>query len=157
MDRPKYKLRRKIPPPPVKVASMFAPALLQWDDIDDSQTLDLGRPGGTSLVFTKDSSPESHEPNYFALRCDNHLKFTSERRRLLELASADEDLFLAVRCVLQRNQMVYVGVELSDMSLADIIDCTISINEIQLSAIVSQVSSQITYAAVANLQGRPCP
>jgi hypothetical protein len=157
MDKPKTKLRRKIPPAPVRVASMFAPALLRWDDIDDSQTLDLGDPGGTSIVFTKESSPESHEPSYFVLRCSAQVEFTPARRRLLELASADEDLFLAVRCVLHRSQKVYVGTELSDMSLADIIDCTISINEIQLSAILSKVSSRITYAAVANQQACPSP
>ena len=125
-------------------------ALLRWDDIDDSQTLDLGGSGSTSLVFTKNSDPGSPGPNYFTLRSYSQVKFTPERRRLIELASAEENLFLSVRCVFNQNQRLYVGTELSDMSLADIVDCSIPVNEIHLSAILGQVSSRINYAAITD-------
>ena len=149
LNTPLKKLGRRMLRAPVTGGSQPASTtLLRWEDIDDSQTLDLGGLGGTSLVFTKDS--ERPGPNYFALRSYNQAEFTPERRRLIELASADENLFLEVHCLFDHNRKVYVGTELSDMSLADIIDCTMPINEVQLSAVLGQVSSRINYGATTN-------
>jgi hypothetical protein len=117
----------------------------------NTQTLDLGGLGGASLVFTKISDRESHEPHYFALRSCNRVEPTPERRRLIEVASGDENLFLTVRCLFDHNQRVHVGTELSDMSLADIVDCSIPVNEIHLSAILAQVSSRARHVPIANM------
>lgn len=116
--------------------------LLGWEDIDHSQTLDLGDLGSTSIVFQKVFDNKRDIPNYMVLRSCYQYDFTPEKRKLVEMAQAhDNSYFLATRSIFNYNQKVFVGSELSDISLADIIDCTIPINETQLSTILYQVSS----------------
>ena len=70
---------------------------------------------------------------------------------MIELVSAEENLFLIVYCILDKNQKVYISTELSDISLIDIIYCMIPIDEIHLSAILRQVSFQIESVAIVNI------
>lgn len=126
----------------VDVQSQSKPLnVVGWEDIDHSQTLDLGDPGSTSIVFTKDFNDRANAVNYMALRFCDQCDFTPEKRELVLLSQAHNNTsFLPTLCMFENNQKVYVASELSDMSLADIIDCTIPMTETHLSAILNQVS-----------------
>lgn len=113
--------------------------LLGWEDIDHSQTLDLGCQGSTSLVFRKDFDSKRDTLNYMVLRFCDRCDFTPEKSQLVEMAY-DNASFLSTGCLFDYNQKVFVGSELADMSLADIIDCTIPMDEVHLSTILDQVS-----------------
>lgn len=121
--------------------------LLAWEDIDHTQTLELGDSGSTSLVFRKDFDTESAMPNYFTLRACHPSDFTAEKKQLVEMAVFHNNaLFLHVRCAYSYGQQLFVGSELADMSLADIIDCTIPIDEVHLSAVLHQVSPPLGFS-----------
>jgi hypothetical protein len=50
------------------------------------------------------------------------------------------DCLLPTEYVLGHGNRIFVGTSLSDISLAEIIDCTISMNEDHVASILSQVS-----------------
>jgi hypothetical protein len=111
---------------------------LQWEDFDHSQTLSLGAAESTSIVF------EKMNLGHVALRFCPLSGYSAEKKRLVHIAQkAEQTSFLTTRCIFNYEQKVYVGSELSDMSLADIIDCTIPLQEVHLSAILNQVISAL--------------
>jgi hypothetical protein len=127
--------------PPDERISLLEPSRkglksLQWEDFDHSQTLSLGSTESTSIVF------EKINPGHVALRFCQLSGFSAEKKRLVHIAQkAEQTGFLTTRCIFNYEQKVYVGSELLDMSLADIIDCTIPLQEVHLSTILSQVIS----------------
>ncbi|CZR55717.1 uncharacterized protein PAC_05605 [Phialocephala subalpina] len=105
---------------------------LTWDDFDHSQTLNLGYSNSTSIVFQR----KSFAP-YILRFCDNS-NLTEERKLLTDIAQPNTPL-LATRFVFKYGKQHFVGSSLSDMSLADIIDSTIALEEMHVSAILKQV------------------
>jgi hypothetical protein len=114
---------------------------LKWEDFDHTKTLKLGFSGSTSIIFTRQPLDKY---NCAVLRFCDEVAFTAEKRRLVETALAETALanerFLTVLCSFSYNQKIFVVSELADISLADIIDCTIPLQEIQLATILDQVS-----------------
>lgn len=117
-------------------AGELGSSTLEWDDFDHSQTLCLGFSGSTSIVYQK------HTFNSFLLRFSKIDTYTSHRSQLVEIARTDKtNSFLNTKSVFEHKQRIYVASELSDISLEDIIDCTIPLNKIHLSSVLSQVCS----------------
>ena len=111
----------------------------RWEEFDHSQTLVLGDMNTTSIVFQK--YPENKAFGLAVLRFCERKHFTDEKRKLLEAAGQKSQLFLSTLCVFEHNRKIFVGSELSDMSLADIIDCTIPLQEIHVATVTKQVIS----------------
>jgi hypothetical protein len=107
---------------------------LEWEDFDHTKTLKLGLSGSTSIVFPRQPLSNS---DCAVLRFCDEVAFTAEKRGLVETAINEH--FLSVRCLFSYDRKFFVGSELSDMSLADIIDCTIALREIHLATILAQV------------------
>lgn len=107
---------------------------VKWEDFDHSQTLHLGYSTTTRIVFKFTTL----DP--VLLKSCKSFSYTDLRGKLVEIAKTSQDaLFLETKCVFSYRQDVYVGSELSDMSLEDIIDCTIPLQEVHLSSILYQV------------------
>ena len=109
----------------------------QWEDLDHAQTLCLGNSGATTIVYRK--------PNLdcAVLRSCSETQYTSEKKALVELSRTQSNLhLLSTKWIFSHSKRLYVGSELSDMSLADIIDCTISLEENHIKTILNQVTCQ---------------
>jgi hypothetical protein len=109
--------------------------VLQWDDFDYSQTLHLGFSESTSVVYRKNT----FEPT--VIRSTSKVSYNKVKRGLVEMTRAHLNLksFMLTVCVIKYSSKIFVGSELSDISLAEMIDYTISFLECHLSAILSQV------------------
>lgn len=105
---------------------------LSWDSFDHSRTLRLGLSGSTSIVFQPASC------GVFVLRFCNEDDFTPARKILMRM-SASIDGLISAPCHFFYDRKCYIGSELSDMSLSDIIECTLPLQELHLSTILSQV------------------
>ncbi|TVY13662.1 hypothetical protein LARI1_G009009 [Lachnellula arida] len=109
---------------------------LQWEDFDHTQTLCLGYSGSTCIVYQKNVF------NSFVLRYCPEESYTQTRSQLVAMARVDESKsFLSTNSVFKYSRNVYVASELSDMSLEDIIDCTIPLQENHVSSILAQIIS----------------
>lgn len=111
---------------------------LQWEDFDHTQTLVLG--DSTSIFYPKKNLQQRTVVSF----CDK-IFYTEEMSRLVEIAHAPENnSFLSTSCVFEHEDRMYVGSELSDIALADIINCNIPVREQHLSAILNQVRIPLT-------------
>jgi len=111
--------------------------VLQWEDFEHTATLSLGDSGATSIIFPI----RSFGFDCLVLKRYPLDHYTEERRILVEMTLTNPaiDSFLATKCVFSRDETICVGSEMSDMSLADIIDCNIPLKETHVSMILSQV------------------
>jgi hypothetical protein len=117
---------------------------LKWEDFDHLETLSLADSGSTTIGFLKTY-------NNMVLRfCPVEL-YTAQRRYLVELELPSPGL-LVTKGVFNHGDLVYVASELSDVSLADIIDGTISLQEVHISTILGQVSFHDLHEGVTNDQ-----
>jgi len=109
---------------------------LQWEDFDHTQTLAIADSGSTVICYQEKTG------DFVVLKSCTESDYSTSRKKLVEMARSDEEnaLFLLTKCVFNYNDNVYVGSELSDMSLADIIECSIALEEKHLSTILNQVS-----------------
>ncbi len=115
-------------------ANVSRKEITQWDDIDHVQTLHLGDSGGTSIVF------HSITCDYVVLRSCPETRYTSEKKALVELSRTQSNKHLLLTaCVFSHKRRLYVGNELSDISLEDLIDCTIPFEEKHVKTILGQV------------------
>jgi hypothetical protein len=114
---------------------------LQWESFDHSKTLNLTESGATSIVYQW----STHHP--LVLRSCAEKDYTSQKRQLVEFARANlksepnDSPFLSIECVFKHGSKYFVGSELSDISLEDIIECSIPLEEEHLSTILCQVRS----------------
>ena len=109
---------------------------LQWEDFDHAKTLTLNESGTTSICYQKDTNES------VVLKLCEKKDFTPLRQQLVTMAGlyGDDAAFLSTKCLFNYKQNVYVGSQLSDMSLADIIECSIPLEEEHVSTILNQVS-----------------
>lgn len=112
----------------------LVPGINGWDGLDHSQTLNLGFSGTTSIVFER----KTFQP--FIMRACDDNKLTTERKQLAEMAQDNKNSFLIRTCFMfKHGKRHVVGSALSDMSLSDIIDSTIQLEEVHLSSVLRQV------------------
>ncbi len=106
---------------------------LGWHSFDHSRTQALGLARLTLLCYEK-SKPERR----CILRACECQEWTPARSELAELARIG-NLFVLTQCIFFHNNRVYVGSEKMDMSLADIIDCTITLDESHVCTVLRKV------------------
>ncbi|TGO90369.1 hypothetical protein BPOR_0067g00110 [Botrytis porri] len=117
---------------------------MKWEDFNHQQTLMLGYTNSTFIAYPKEAKRGPHSE--YVLKSCTIRNYTPERLRLVDLArEAKGEFFLKTLCVFRYEERMYVGSELSDMSLEDIIHCTIHLNEHHLSAVLIQVVSALCY------------
>ncbi|KAF7880472.1 uncharacterized protein EAF02_007318 [Botrytis sinoallii] len=118
---------------------------MKWEDFNHQQTLVLGYTNSTFIAYPKETkrSPRSE----YVLKSCTIRNYTPERLRLVDLARepSGSEFFLTTLCVFRFEERMYVGSELSDVSLEDIIHCTIHLSEDHLSAVLIQVVSALSY------------
>jgi len=109
----------------------------QWEDFDHSKTLNLTDSGSTSIVYHKHTSEGA------VLRFRAEKDCTSEQKQLAEMTyrSSSQHGFLPVLCVFRHRSSYYVGSGLSDISLEDIVECSIPLDEGHVSTILFQVGA----------------
>ena len=128
----------------------------QWNDFDHSETVTLTLPAinpskgtgsfqdsaSTNIMYQKDTD------DYFVVRSCLLKHYTMARKQLVETSrsSQNRSFFIPSKCVFKHNDSLYVGSELSDMSLASIIDCEIALQERHIKAILVQVISPKIYS-----------
>ncbi|KAH8787539.1 hypothetical protein F5882DRAFT_461552 [Hyaloscypha sp. PMI_1271] len=111
-----------------------------WEDLDHTQTLHLGDSEATRIVYQKLTF------DYAVLRSCPETEYTSEKKALVELSRTQSNMhLLSTAWVFSYKRRLHVGSELSDMSLADIIDCTISLEEIHVKTILHQVAQALRF------------
>ena len=118
-----------------------------WDDFDHSQTLSIGYSASTCIAYQKISF------TCVVLKSCPESSYTPIRRWLAEIALAQSkdasekisknSLFLPTICCFKYQNRRYVGSMLSDISLADIISCTILLQESHLASVLEQVTYSI--------------
>jgi hypothetical protein len=110
----------------------------QWEDFDHSKTLDLAESGSTSIVYHR-TTGES-----FVLRVCVEVGLTYQKKLLVAIAGChpSSSHFLSTACVFTHDSNYYVGSELSQVSLEDIIECSIPVEEGQISTILCQVHQE---------------
>ncbi len=118
--------------------STFAPEKRNPLDIFDSdKTFQLGFPGSRTFLVWAKGSGEDH-----ALQDCAAEDWTDERATVARIARTNIGL-VGTHFIFQDNNRIYVASDIADISLADIIPCSI-LNEIQVSAILRQVVFTIT-------------
>ena len=105
-----------------------------WDDFDHSQTLHF--PGSTTDIVY-----ERNHDDHILQRCKKQ-EWSSCRAKLIEITHAEKknELFIATRFMFSYRDYVYVGSDIADICLADIIYCTIPMIDHHVSAISKQAS-----------------
>jgi len=111
----------------------------KWEDFDHSQKLGLGVWGSTWTVRDKTTSKE------YVLQSCHQSDWTLPRLRLLELARQSDDLFVAPKFMFFQRERAYVCSDIAGICLAELIDGTIAIQEIQAAAIIKQVPISSNY------------
>lgn len=102
------------------------------DIFNSDRTFQLGFPDShTFLVWTQRSN-EAH-----ALQDCAAEDWTDQRAMVAQIAKTNTGL-VGTHFIFQDNNRIYVASDITDISLADIIPCSI-LNEIQVSAILRQV------------------
>ncbi len=109
----------------------------RWEDFDHSQKVGLGVWGSAWTVKDRKTSTE------YVLQSCHQSEWTLARLRLLELARQRADLFVAPKYMFFRSETTYVCSNIAGLCLAEFIDGTIAIQEIQAAAIIKQVPSSI--------------
>lgn len=118
---------------------------LTWEDFNHNETLVLGYTSSTFIAYPK-TTGKSPYSEYVLKSCATK-EYTPERLRLVDISREikGRELFLATLCDFRFEERMYIGSELSDISLEDIIYCTIQLNENHLSAILKQVVLALCY------------
>ncbi|KAJ8062047.1 hypothetical protein OCU04_009827 [Sclerotinia nivalis] len=118
---------------------------MKWEDFNHAQTLVLGYTNSTFIAYPNNTKKTPHSE--YVLKSCAIRDYTPERLRLVDLAhdTIGSGFFLTTLCVFRSKERMYVGSELSDISLEDIIHCTILLNEDHLSAILNQMISALCY------------
>jgi hypothetical protein len=109
---------------------------LQWEDFVHSKTLNLSDSGSTSIAYTRATDKS------IVLRFCSEKDYTPQKQQLVELAFLDleSNAFLSTACVFAHNDLYYVGSEMSDISLEDIVESSIPLEEEHIWTILCQVS-----------------
>ncbi|KAG9240687.1 hypothetical protein BJ878DRAFT_524820 [Calycina marina] len=102
----------------------------------------------TWIVYTNQSNVQDFE--YIVLRCGEKRHFTTEKLALLKCARERTNTFLSTLCTFEHNRRIFVGSELLDMSLADIIDCTIPLQEVHIATVIKQVVEGLHYLSISS-------
>jgi hypothetical protein len=105
----------------------------RWEDFDHSQKVGLGVWGSAWTVKDRKTSAD------YVLQSCHQSEWTLPRLRLVELAKQRTDLFVAPRYMFFRSETAYVCSNIAGFCLAELIDGTIAIQEIQAAAIIKQV------------------
>lgn len=105
----------------------------RWEDFDHSQKMGLGVWGSAWTVRDRKTSTE------YVLQSCHQSAWTVPRLRLLELAKQRTDLFVTPKFMFFRKETAYVCSDIAGICLAELIDGTIAIQEIQAAAIIKQV------------------
>jgi hypothetical protein len=109
----------------------------RWEDFDHSQKMGLGVWGCTWTVRDRKTLKQ------YVLQSCHQSAWTLPRLRLVELAKQRADLFVAPKFLFFQRETAYVCSNLAGICLAELIDSTIVIQEIQAAAIIKQVHSFI--------------
>ena len=119
-----------------------------WDDFDHAQGVPLGPQHPmhpTKLVL------ERRTNTHCVLQSCPQSSWTDSRAKLLEIARKSS-LFIPPRFMFVHQSNVYVGSEVAystdgrpELTLADIIDSTLPITEIQTAAVLKQASKTLSF------------
>jgi hypothetical protein len=109
----------------------------RWEDFDHSQKVGLGVWGSAWTIKDRTTSTE------YVLQSCHQSEWTLPRLRLVELARQRADLFVAPKYMFFRGETTYVCSEVAGICLAEFIDGTMAIKEIQAASILKQVPSSI--------------
>jgi hypothetical protein len=109
--------------------------VLRWEDIDHTKTLSIGDSGQTSIVYRENANDVC-----CVLKSCSLMDYSQECEAMARIAQRDsEGPLLFTKCIFNFDGRCFVGSELSGVSLAEIIDCTIYLKEVHLSTILQQV------------------
>lgn len=109
---------------------------LKWDDFDHKLSVYLAPSEKTRIVYEKEN-----EYTPVVLRSCNLDDWTPERLGLTRITKYQSS-FLSTRCIFPYNGQMYIGCELQDVSLLNLIDCTVPLSEDHIKAVLQKVSYQ---------------
>ncbi|KAE9373856.1 hypothetical protein N431DRAFT_456582 [Stipitochalara longipes BDJ] len=116
------------------------------DIFNNDKTLQLGFPNShTFLVWTKEGTG-----SYILQDCAAE-DWTDQRAKIAQIARANSAL-ICTHLMFRDNNRVYVASQIADMSLADIIPCSILIDELQVSAIIGQLVHALVEVKAEGIQ-----
>jgi hypothetical protein len=118
---------------------------ISWGGFNHQQGLILGYSNSTFIAYPKNL--QDGNPSEYVLKSCALQTYSPEKLRLVDLARAPSgsNFFLGTLCVFEFGTNLYVGSELSDISLEDIIHSTVDLAEHHLAAILGQVISAMSY------------
>ena len=106
----------------------------QWEEFDHSKSLILTHSGTACIAFRK----VTYE-RVVLKHCEDKY-YSPERKFLVDIGRVNGNIyFISTLYTFKHREKSYVASELSDISLADLIDCTMRLDEINISTILGQV------------------
>ncbi len=107
-----------------------------WESFDHTNTLSLGYAKSTFIAY----KTTTFEP--VVLRSCRKIDYSPNRELLVEISKAPGGSgFVEIICIFAHNENVFIGSQLGAMALADLIDCTIPLQEMHLATTIKQVGS----------------
>lgn len=109
----------------------------RWDYFDQTVTRSLSSSTKNSIITTQILYETSSFTPHVVRSCKN--KYVSHnQRRIVEFAETSK-LFIRTHFSFSLGDTFYVGSQVADMCLADIIPCTLKIAEVHAASIIKQV------------------